>query len=78
MQWAAYEQQLFSWLRPGGKLFALFMQADRPGGPPFHCALPDMRSLFDTARWQWPEDEPRQVTHPGNIFELAVVLTRRG
>jgi SAM-dependent methyltransferase len=117
--WAAYAQQLHSWLRPGGKLFALFMQTDmtlgneqeheshvcfpapptplpltgegsvesrsatskeryRPGGPPFHCALPEMRTLFDAARWQWPETEPRQVVHPDNLFELAVVLTRRG
>ena len=76
--WAVYEQQLFSWLRPGGRLFALFMQIDRPGGPPFNCALPDMRALFDAARWQWPAEEPRRVAHPDSIFELAAVLTRRG
>ena len=75
--WAAYEQQLFNWLRPDGKLFALFMQVERPGGPPFHCALPDMRTLFSSERWQWPEAEPRQVVHPDNILELAAVLTRR-
>jgi SAM-dependent methyltransferase len=75
--WAAYEQQLFNWLRPDGKLFALFMQVERPGGPPFHCALPDMRTLFSSERWQWPESEPRQVVHPDNILELAAVLTRR-
>lgn len=75
--WAAYERQLFGWLRPGGRLFALFMQVDRPGGPPFNCALPDMRALFDDARWQWPAAELRRVVHPDNIFELAVVLTRR-
>jgi len=74
--WAVYEQQLFNWLRPGGKLFALFMQTERAGGPPFHCALPDMRRLFDAARWQWPEDEPRRIVHPDSIFEFAAVLTR--
>lgn len=75
--WAAYEQQLFNWLRPDGKLFALFMQVERPGGPPFHCALPDMWTLFSSERWQWPEAEPSQVVHPDNILELASVLTRR-
>lgn len=76
--WAAYEQQLFGWLRPGGQLFALFMQVDRPGGPPFNCALRDMHALFDAAHWQWPQGEPRRVVHPDNIFELAAVLTRLG
>jgi SAM-dependent methyltransferase len=76
--WATYEQQLFGWLRPGGQLFALFMQVDRPGGPPFNCALPDMHTLFSDTRWQWPQAEPCRVKHPDNIFELATVLTRRG
>ncbi len=75
--WAAYEHQLFAWLRPGGKLFALFMQTGREGGPPFHCALPDMRALFDASRWQWPQDEPGRVEHPNGLFEFAAVLTRR-
>ena len=76
--WAAYEQQLFSWLRPGGKLFALFMQTERPGGPPYHCALPDMRALFPSARWSWPEGEAGRVGHPNGLFEFAAVLTRLG
>jgi SAM-dependent methyltransferase len=75
--WAAYEQQLFNWLRPGGQLFALFMQVERAGGPPFHCALPDMQTLFSAERWQWPDTPPGRVAHPDNIFELATVLTRR-
>jgi methyl halide transferase len=76
--WAAYEQQLFAWLRPGGKLFALFMQSERAGGPPFHCALPDMQALFNATRWQWPDDAPGRVAHPDGLFELAAVLTRLG
>ncbi len=75
--WATYERQLFAWLRPGGKLFALFMQTGREGGPPFHCALADMHALFDVGRWQWPQDEPGRVGHPNGLFELAAVLTRR-
>lgn len=77
--WAAYEQQLFAWLRPGGRLFALFMQTDKPGGPPYHCALPDMRALFPASRWRWPDSAPGQVGHPNaGLHELATVLTRLG
>jgi len=80
--WPAYEQQLFAWLRPGGKMFALFMQTERANGPPFHCALPDMRTLFDAARWRWPDQWPdrasSRVVHPNGLFEFAAVLTRLG
>ena len=31
--WVPYAAQLNRWLRPGGRLFALFMQAPRPGPP---------------------------------------------
>lgn len=61
--WPAYEAQLWHWLRPGGRLFVLFMQTGREGGPPFHCDLAAMQTLFD--RWQWPEstdaDSPHRV-----------------
>ncbi len=76
--WTAYEQQLFAWLRPGGRLFALFMQTERPAGPPFHCALPDMRTLFSAARWRWPDGDPGRVAHPNGFFEYAALLTRLG
>jgi SAM-dependent methyltransferase len=76
--WAAYEQQLFTWLRPGGKLFALFMQTERAGGPPYHCAVPEMRTLFPSTRWQWPVGEPGRVGHPNGFFEFAAELTRLG
>jgi methyl halide transferase len=78
LHWAAYEQQLFAWLRPGGRLFALFMQTERPAGPPFHCALPDMRTLFPAARWRWPDGDPGRVAHPNGFFEYAALLTRLG
>jgi SAM-dependent methyltransferase len=32
--WQDYAQRLHRWLRPGGRLFALFMQTGYPGGPP--------------------------------------------
>ena len=28
-----------------GALFILFMQSDRPDGPPFHCAMDAMRRI---------------------------------
>src|ERR1700748_1155447 len=31
--WPRYSQRLHRWLRPGGSLFILFMQSDRPNGP---------------------------------------------
>lgn len=74
--WPRYEQQLHAWLKPGGRLFALFMQTDREGGPPFHCALEAMGPLFPQARWGWPESPPEPVPHPNGLFEYAAVLTR--
>jgi len=76
--WPAYERQLHAWLRPGGRLFALFMQTGKEGGPPFHCALPDMRTLFPENRWQWPALLDKEVPHPNGLFEYAGILTRRG
>lgn len=77
--WPAYESRLHEWLKPGGRLCALFMQTGRPGGPPWHCALADMAALFPAARWQWPAqgEHPQVPHHHGDQYELAVVLTRR-
>lgn len=74
--WLAYEAQLHAWLKPGGKLFALFMQTQREGGPPWHCALPDMRALLPETRWHWEGKPHREVPHPSGMFEYAAVLTR--
>jgi len=75
--WPAYERWLFARLRPGGRLFALFMQTGCEGGPPFHCDLLAMRNLFADARWQWPEDPPLLSPHRHGRFELGFVLVRR-
>jgi len=72
-----YVDQLYAWLQPGGMLFALFMQTGCAGGPPFHCDLLAMRELFDTARWQWPENEPIFTPHANGRFELGYSLVRR-
>lgn len=77
-QWPAYERQLYDWLRPGGHLYALFMQTGREGGPPFHCDLAEMRTLFPSQRWAWLNREAERIAHPNGLFELATVLTRQG
>lgn len=83
-QWSTYAAQLHRWLRPGGRLLALFMQMPRPGaaeglieGPPYHCDVHAMRALFPATAWDWPRPPYRQVPHPMGMNELAVVLTRR-
>ncbi len=75
--WPDYERRLHAWLKPGGLLFALFMQTGRAGGPPFHCGLADMRALFRADRWDWTEAPHKQVPHPDGIFEYTAVLGRR-
>lgn len=75
--WAEYERRLADWLLPGGRLFALFMQTGRAGGPPYDCPMPAMEALFDATRWAWPDEPPRDVPHPNGMVEHAVVLERR-
>ena len=82
--WVNYSLQLHAWLKPGGKLFALFVQGIKPGaangfveGPPYHCDIHAMRALFDGTHWEWPKPPYERVPHPMGFAELAVVLTRR-
>jgi SAM-dependent methyltransferase len=82
--WTAYARKLHEWLVPGGRLFALFMQAVRPGaanglieGPPYHCDINAMRALFDASRWSWPAPPYERVAHPIGHAEIAAILTRR-
>ncbi len=72
--WPAYEAQLRQWLRPGGKLFVLFMQVGHDGGPPFDCSIPAMRSLF--ADWIWPKIILEPIPHALGTLEQPVVLVR--
>lgn len=76
--WPDYEARLARWLVPGGTLYALFMQTERQGGPPFHCALPQMRTLFDSSRWRWSNEPEVQVPHPSGLREFGFVLERLG
>jgi SAM-dependent methyltransferase len=72
--WPAYEAQLRRWIRPGGRLFILFMQTGREGGPPFDCAIPAMRALFSS--WEWPELLPAGLPHGLGTVEQPVILVR--
>jgi len=74
----AYEKKLFDWLGSGGRLYALFMQTCAEGGPPFHCDLLKMRTLFRESRWRWPEGEqPLFTPHRNGRFELGFCLVRQ-
>ncbi|MBN8891509.1 MAG: methyltransferase domain-containing protein [Rhodospirillales bacterium] len=72
----AYAARLARWVRPGGVLAALFMQTGRPGGPPYHCDLHQMRALFPDDAWAWPEIPHPMVAHPGGTAEIPVALVR--
>lgn len=82
--WVQYAARLHRWLKPGGRLFALFVQVPKPGaaegfvqGPPYHCDIHGMRALFPAGLWQWPKPPYPRVEHPRGMAELAVVLERR-
>jgi hypothetical protein len=75
--WPSYVRRLHLWLRPGGGLFILFMQSDRPSGPPFHCGIQAMRHLFAAPAWTWPESLPDLVEHPSGLKEQPAILRRR-
>ena len=73
----AYEKCLYRWLKPGGSLFALFMQTGVEGGPPFHCDVAAMRELFEASRWDWGSDASQHSPHPSGRHELGHRLIRR-
>ncbi len=84
--WTRYAAQLHRWLRPGGTLHALFMQAPREGalqegrieGPPYHCDINAMRALFPDTLWVWPQPPYAAERHPQvGMHELVVPLIRR-
>ncbi len=72
-QWKAYVRKLAEWLRPGGTLFAMFMQTTQPNGPPFACPLGQMRELFDQETWHWQPILGR-IEHPSGLHEWACEL----
>ena len=74
-QWDIYQQLLACWLRPGGSMFALFMQSGQHDQPPFSCDLPSMHELFSEPDWLW-KAEPIRVDHPTGMHEMACVIQR--
>lgn len=84
--WRRYEASLAAWIRPAGRLHALFVQRPRPGavseglieGPAYHCDINAMRMLFDDARWAWPAPPYTRVPHASGFHELGMVIGRRG
>lgn len=83
--WVAYAARLHAWLRPGGTLALLAMQALRESagqglieGPPYHVDVNALRALLPGDRWDWPRPPYARVPHPSSTWaELAIVLTRR-
>ncbi len=75
--WDDYAAGLARWLKPGGTLCALFMQTGAAGGPPYHCEVAEMQSLFSAKHWIWSETEPLRVPHPTGLHEVGYVLRRR-
>jgi len=81
--WRPYAERLWNWLRPQGRLFALFVQYLRPSaadgtiaGPPYHCDITAMRALFPEPQWAWPKPPYPRTTHPAGLAELAVLLRK--
>ncbi len=75
--WPEYADRLCNWLVPGGMLLGLFIQTNRAGGPPWHCALDSLETLFGSDKWVWPEQKDQTIGHPSGLKELALVLKRR-
>ena len=75
--WTEYAARLWRWLKTDGVLFALFMQTGREGGPPYHCELADMRSLFPQEAWRWLDTEPLRVPHRSGLHELGFVMRKK-
>lgn len=83
--WVSYSRQLHKWLKPGGSVWATFMQMVRPPaveqglivGPPYHCDINGMRALFTRPERMWPKPPYAKVPHPSGAHELALKLQRR-
>ena len=75
-KWMAYENSLYDWLKPKGKLFAQFMQTEKEGGPPFHCDVSAMIDLFITEKWKWGEEHETQIIHSGGLHEKTFLLEK--
>jgi SAM-dependent methyltransferase len=85
--WMHYAAQVHAWLKPGGKLLALFMQVPAKSefpqgfieGPPYHCDIHAMRAIFPATQWLWPKPPYEHVVQSSGLglLELAVILERK-
>ena len=76
-QWQAYENQLYNWLKPQGKLFAQFMQTEAEGGPPYHCEINVMEDIFKKGKWLWSDAYKASTDELGNKSEILYLLEKR-
>jgi len=81
--WRDWADQLYAWVRPGGTLGLMAMQAQRDSategvieGPPYHLDINMLRALLPSGRWHWPAPPYGRVDHHMGRFELALVLRR--
>ncbi len=72
----AYAARLAEWLRSGGVLVELFLQTDSDTGPPFHCDISRMRTLFPDTLWAWPAMRLPPAPRPAGRSELPTALRR--
>lgn len=75
--WQRYVDKLASWLKPGGKLLAHFLQTAKPGGPPYHCELDEMHKLFKDELWHWSTEYITSRHEIKNIAEIAYILVKK-
>ena len=75
--WQSYADQLYTWLKPNGKMYAQFMQRGSEGGPPFHCAIKDMLQLFPEDNWIWSAEHADTSNDFDDLKELLYVLEKR-
>lgn len=81
--WVDYAGRLHDWLRPGGQLALLAVQALRPAaqegvveGPPYHLDINAVRALFPASRWQWPRPPYPRVLPPALPGNAGTVAAR--
>ncbi len=75
--WQKYADQLYSWLKPNGKIFAQFMQKESEGWPPFHCEISDMHKLFAKDKWIWSQQHADSSNDFDKLKELIYILVKR-
>lgn len=76
-EWNQFERWMFQSLKSGGQLFAHFMQTHQEGGPPFHCDMNEINTLFSSADWQWfKEKDPQLMRESSDKCEIPWLLVK--